>query len=97
MNILAYLIEHKDSNIGNFLRSTDLRNALGVVAQFEVQNGQILPVDFTENLKTSRGVRQNGAIIQFGLTHHEIKGVYDRMQKLLKRVDAGKVKIFEFS
>ena len=63
MNILAYLIEHKDSNIGNFLRSTDLRNALGVVAQFEVQNGQILPVDFTENLKTSRGVRQNGAII----------------------------------
>ena len=143
MNILAYLINHKDSNIGNFLSSTDpanprvfavdnsvafssqesdkgtqwqrirvkrlpkrtmnrlmtiqqedLKNALEIVAQYEVDDGQLLPVDFTENPKPNQGIRKNGSIIQFGLTSYEIKSVYDRMQRLIKRVDAGKVKTF---
>ncbi|MFQ5754296.1 MAG: hypothetical protein ACE5HI_20100, partial [bacterium] len=99
MNILSYLIEHKDSNIGNFLISTDpdnprvfvvdnslafsspksdrgyewkkirvkrlpaktidrlrkiqkadLERTLGVVANYEIKNGQLIPATAAANL-----------------------------------------------
>lgn len=143
MNILSYLVEHKDSNIGNFLVSTDpenprvfavdnslafsslesnrgvewkrmrvkrlpkatverlrkigkqdLHKTLGVVAQFEIENGQLRPVAAAENLNERKGVRRSDQTVQFGLTASEIQRVYDRLQRLLKRVDSGKIATF---
>ncbi|MFQ5677756.1 MAG: hypothetical protein ACE5G1_17840 [bacterium] len=117
MNILSYLIEHKDANVGNFLISTDPQNprvfavdngfafkspesdqgsewrrirvkrlpketvdrlrkitredlekTLGVVAQFEIKDGYMIPVEPSENLNKKKGVRHTDHIIQFGLT-----------------------------
>lgn len=143
MNILSYLIKHKDSNVGNFLISTDPKNprvfavdnslafsslesnrgtawqkvrvkrlpkktierlklitkidlehALSVVAQFEVHNGQLVSVDFTENLNEKKGIRRSDRIIQFGITKREIGNVFKRMQNLIKKVESGKIKTF---
>ncbi|MFQ5707737.1 MAG: hypothetical protein ACE5HO_09830 [bacterium] len=143
MNILSYLIKHNDSNVGNFLISTDpanprvfavdnglafgnlesnrgvewrrirvkrlplktvdrlrtvaeedLTQTLGVVAQFEIKEGRLMPAQPTENLNPNKGVRVSKRFIQFGLTRSEIRGVSDRMRKLLKRVDSGKIKTF---
>ncbi|MFQ5824684.1 MAG: hypothetical protein ACE5JB_11555 [bacterium] len=143
MNIFSYLIKHSDSNIGNFLISTDptnprvfavdnglafgnlestrgyewrdirlkrlpketidrlrgiqledLERTLGVVAQFEMKDGYLVPVEATQNLNKGKGVRQSNGIIQFGLTSKEIKEVYKRLNKILKRIDKGKIKTF---
>ncbi len=143
MNIFSYLIKHMDSNVGNFLISTDKANPrvfavdngvafggeasargtkwqrlrvkrlpketidrlrkitledlekhLGVVAQFAVVNSQIVPKDPTPNLDKEKGVRQKDDLIQFGLTAKEVKGVYNRLDKLLQDVDAGKIQTF---
>ena len=72
----------------------DLSNTLGVVAQFEIQNGHSVPVDPTENLDKKKGVRRSGNIIQFGLKKNEINGVHDRLKRLLRRIDSGKIKTF---
>lgn len=143
MNILSYLIRHVDSNIGNFLISTDpnsprvfavdngmafdsregqrghewrdirikrlprktlervrkieletLYKTLGVVAQYKVHNGQLLFVECTENINPKKGVRVSEDVIQLGLTKREIDDIFNRQQKLLKRIDTGKIKIF---
>ncbi|MCG8604983.1 hypothetical protein MJD09_08305 [bacterium] len=143
MNILSYLIQHKSSNVGNFLISTDPQNprvyavdnglafegprgnrgdewrklrvkrlpakaierlraitrealtrALGVVAQFEVSGDLLTLVGPTENLDPNKGVVHRSGIIQFGLTDFEIDRVERRLQKLLERVDSGKIEIF---
>jgi hypothetical protein len=143
MNILSYLIDHKDSNIGNFLISMDPKNprvfvvdnsmafaslesnrgyewrklrvkhlpvrtiarlrkitkeelekALGVVAQFEINGGQLVPVAASDCLDKNKGVRQKENLVQFGLTSYEINGVRDRLQKLLRDVDSGKITTF---
>lgn len=143
MNILSYLIRHNDSNIGNFVISTDtsnprvfavdngmafdsreserghewrdirvkrlpgktlerLRNiqletlhkTLGVVAQYEVQDGQLKFVESTENINPRKGVRVSENVIQIGLTKKEIDDIFKRQQQLIKRIDTGKFKIF---
>lgn len=72
----------------------DLEKALGVLAQYEIKDGQLIPVNYTKNLNPKKGVRQSSEIIQFGLTSNEIKGVDNRLKKLLKRVDSGKIQTF---
>lgn len=72
----------------------DLENTLGVVAQFEVVDGELLPTTPAQNLNGKKGVRQEDGVIQFGLTAYEIKRVYSRLRKLLQRVDSGKIKTF---
>lgn len=143
MNILAYLIRHVDSNIGNFLISTDpnnprvfvvdngmafdsregergyewrdirvkrlprktmervrnieletLHKKLGVVVQYEVQDGQLHFVECTENVDPQKGVRISEDIIQFGLTKREIDDIAKRQQELIKRIDSGKIITF---
>ena len=143
MNIFSYLIRHSDSNIGNFLISTDpnnprvfsvdngmafgsregqrghkwrvirvkrlpretierirniqledLHKTLGVVAQLEVLNGQMMFTESTENINPSQGVRISENIIQFGLTTKEIDDIFARQQTLIKKIDTGKIKIF---
>ncbi len=76
------------------IQKDDLVKALGVVAQYEIQNGQLIAVESTQSRDDKKGVRVSDESIQFGLTKHEIKGVFDRMKKLLKLVDSGKITTF---
>ena len=142
-NILTYLIRHNDSNVGNFLVSTDpanprvfsvdngvaftsevsdrgyvwrnirvdklprktvdrlrdieledLHEALGVIAQFEMRNGTMAPAEPGTNLDPEDGVRYADDVLQLGLTRAEIEGVHERLQKLLREVDEGKIQLF---
>lgn len=143
LNILTYLIRHSDSNIGNFLISTDslnprvfavdnemafgnitsergyewrnlvlkrfprktverlrkiqsedLQKTLGVVAQYEIREGQLVPVEATETIDHTKGVRQTNGIIQLGLTAKEIDGVDQRLKEFLEKVDSGEIETF---
>ena len=143
MNILSYLIKHKDANIGNFLISSDpanprvfavdnglaftsaesnrgtdwqkirvknlprktveklkeieksdLENSLGIVAQFRIENHLLLPMDAGDNLNEKKGVRRTENIVQFGLTKYEINLVHNRLKKLIKKIDSGKIRTF---
>lgn len=143
LNILTYLIRHSDSNVGNFLVSSDpanprvfavdnemafgnvtsergyewrnlrvkrfprktverlrtigpgeLTRALGVIEQYEIRKGQLIPVEPAGNLDENAGVRQSGQAIQLGLTTKEIKGVYERLQEFLRMADGGKVEVY---
>jgi len=76
------------------LKTEDIKKTLGVVAQFEIREGQLVPAEPGENLDKNKGVRQKGSVIQFGLTEREIKGVLARVENLLKRVDSGKIETF---
>ncbi|MCK6619413.1 MAG: hypothetical protein HUU32_15260 [Calditrichaceae bacterium] len=143
LNIFTYLIRHSDSNVGNFLISSDSANprvfavdnemafgnitsergyewrslvvkrfprksverlrkisvedltrALGVAAQYEIREGQLIPQEPGENLDENAGVRQSGRTIQLGLTAKEIRGVYERLGEFLRMADAGKVEVY---
>lgn len=76
------------------LKREDIEKTLGVVAQFEIKEGQLVPVEPTENLNKSKGVRQRDNIVQFGLTEREIKGVIARWKHLLKLVGSGEIQTF---
>ncbi len=143
VNILSYLIKHKDANVGNFLISKDEKNPrvfavdnslafmslesnrgvewqhirvkrlpantvaklrkitkaqlieeLQTVAEFEIKDGQLIPAEITPCLNPKKGVRITDERVQFGLTRHEIKLVYNRLQRLLARIDKGKIETF---
>jgi hypothetical protein len=71
-----------------------LKQTLGVVAQFQITNEQMEFVEPTENINPLIGVRITKSTIQFGLTEKEIKDIYERQQKLLNRIDSGKIELF---
>lgn len=71
-----------------------LQQQVGVVAQFESKDGRMVLVEPTANLDVKKGVRNKDGVVQFGLTSNEIKQVYRRLQKLLKRVEKGKIQTF---
>jgi hypothetical protein len=71
-----------------------LREALGVLVQFEVQNGMLVAMPPGPNLDEGRGVRRSGTTIQFGLTSREIRGVESRLRSLLEDVDKNKIRVF---
>lgn len=72
----------------------DLEKTLGVIAQFEVRNGELVTVEPGENLGPRRGVRNTKGVIQFGLTRFEINDIETRIRRLLERVDEGKLPTF---
>lgn len=72
----------------------DLERTLGVLAEYEIREGRLVPVEKTENLNRGQGVRRKDNRVQFGLTRTEINGVEDRLESLLKRVDSGRLKTF---
>ena len=75
------------------ISKTTLKNTLGVVAQYEFQKNLLIPVKHTDNLDPEKGVRISEEIVQFGLTQREIDDINDRLIELLKKVDAGKIKL----
>jgi len=72
----------------------DLDRALAVVAQFEIHNQELVPVEKTAPLSAQEGVRQKGNVVQLGLEKREIDGMYSRLQNLLERIDSGVIQTF---
>jgi hypothetical protein len=72
----------------------ELHRRLGVLAQWELQDGRWVAVAAGENLAPARGVRQSKGTAQMGLTKGEIADVRRRMNRLLKDVDGGKIQTF---
>jgi len=143
LNVLTSLIEHGDSNVGNFLISRaeegarvfsidngvafafnesdrgrlwqdlrvdrlpadtverlrgitedELHRRLGVLAQWELQDGRWVAATPGENLAPGRGVRRDGDTVQVGLTRSEVADVGRTLRRLLKDLDSGKIKTF---
>jgi hypothetical protein len=143
LNVLTFLIEHGDSNVGNFLISRaeagprvfsidngvafefnesdrgqlwmkirvdrlpadtvqrlreitpeELHRRLGVLAQWQLQDGRWVAVPPGENLAPARGVRKEGDFVQLGLRRADIEQVERQLARLLKQVDDGKIATF---
>jgi len=143
LNILTDIIDHADSNAGNFLVSRTspgarvfsidhgvafaseesdrgrlwfklrvdrlpadaverlrkitpamLQDRLGVVAQWQLKDGNYVPMPSGENLAPNQGVRREGPILQMGLKKSEITKIARALESLLKQVDSGDVKTF---
>jgi hypothetical protein len=76
------------------LTREDLDRVLGVVAEFVVVDGHLLPSEPGANLNAGRGVRTTPERVQFGLTSNEIRDVYRRIESLLEDVDRGRIRTF---
>ena len=142
MNLLTYLIEHRDSNAGNFLIARQAAGArvfsvdngvafasppsdrgelwrvlrvkqlpadaierlravtpqvlatkLGVLAQWQLQDGHYVPVTPGKNLGEGRGVRLKAGTVQMGLTTTEINKVRGLLKRLLDQADRGRFEL----
>jgi hypothetical protein len=72
----------------------DLDRVLGVMAEWEIHDGTLVPVPPGENMSPGRGVRRSSQRIQIGLTSQEINGVENRIRQLLRRIDEGRIETF---
>lgn len=72
----------------------DLDRALGVVAQFEVRDGELVPVPPSEPLSWKSGVRDRDGVVQLGLSATDVAAVHRRLQFLLKQIDDGRIQTF---
>ncbi len=76
------------------LTREELERRLSVVAQFRLVGDQLVSVTPTEPLDRNRGMRNRDDVVQLGLTKREIGHIWDRIRKVLKKVDEGKVTLF---
>lgn len=76
------------------LTRESLARALGVVAEFEIIDGRLLPAAPTAPIDDG-GTRRSAQRVQFGLTPREIDSVWDRLQNLLRRVEQGRISTFQ--
>jgi hypothetical protein len=66
-----------------------------VVAQLHVdEHGIAHQVHSGPSLDDDEGALRRGDTIQFGLTRHEIDGVWQRIQRLIRDVDEGRLPVF---
>jgi len=76
------------------LRREDL-DFLMVVCQLEADPDGILKVVLPQApIDPNRGTRRDGTNVQFGLTATEVDAVWQRIEKLIERVDAGEIALF---
>ena len=68
--------------------------ALGVLAEFEVRDDQLVAVERGVNLGENAGIRREDGRIQFGLTAREIRDLNRRREELIRMVDRGRIKTF---
>jgi hypothetical protein len=68
-----------------------LTERLGVLAQWQLEDGNYVPAAKGASMSESRGVRRSGDDLQMGLNKSEIRAVYRLLEKLLERVDAGEI------
>jgi hypothetical protein len=71
-----------------------VHDALGVLAQWRIEDEQLVPMAPTENISPRDGVRERNGIVQFGLTRDEIDDVWYRLRTFLREVDAGRYRTF---
>lgn len=64
-----------------------LEETLETLAEFEVQDGRLVPVEPGPPLNRNVGVRREGNRIQFGLTRNEIRQVEQRINALLREAN----------
>jgi len=67
-----------------------LEQRLGVLAEFELREGTLVPVPAGPNIGRHRGVRRNAERVQLGLTEAEIRQVEVRLRELLWKINDGK-------
>lgn len=68
---------------------------LGVVAQFRTDaEGMLRPAKPGPPIDPRRGARFRNGVLQLGLTDYEIQHLWERVQTLLRDVDAGKIALF---
>ncbi len=140
LNVLTFLVEHGDSNVGNFLISKadtgarvfsvdhgvafaynesdrshvwqglrvdqlpadaiarlrnvtedEMQRKLAVLAQWRLEDGRWIAEAPGPNLGAKRGVRVSRGTVQLGLTQSEIDHLWRQRERLLGRVDDGKV------
>jgi hypothetical protein len=65
---------------------------LGVLAEFRVENGVLVPEEPGENLGPRSGLRTKGDRVQLGLSSAEITPIMRRIDRLLFQVDRGHVR-----
>lgn len=75
----------------------DLDRALGVLAEFRIEDGLLVPVAPGENMNHRRGVRTTDDRVQFGLTSAEINNVMRRLERLLLQVARQRITLVEDS
>lgn len=71
-----------------------LHRTLGVLAQFELRDGEYVRVAPGENFRPGRGVREQDGVVQIGLDDNEIRDVWRRIEEFLNDVDRGRVEVF---
>ena len=76
------------------LTEEDLHRHLGVLAQWELMEGELVPVEPGENWRDSRGIRERDDGVQIGLTENEIEDVWERIEDFLYTVDRGRMELF---
>lgn len=72
----------------------DFQRVLGVVAEFEDRDGELVDVAPGDNMAPGRGVRQSDDRVQFGLTAAEIRDIEGRRVRLLRDIDRGRIDVF---
>ena len=70
-----------------------LERRLGVVAQFRRSGDELVSETPTESLDPSKGFRRSVDTVQLGLTRREIGQIWNRIRKILKKVDEGKIEL----
>lgn len=73
----------------------DLERALATVAQFEEQGSQgMVRVEPEPPLDPGDGIRRGDGVLQLGLTDDEIDAVWNRLRRLVERIDEGDISTF---
>jgi len=72
----------------------DLERVLGIVAEFEIRDGELVPVPPGENMSRNRGVRVSDTRVQFGLTTREIRALERRLNQLVRDANGRRYRIF---
>jgi hypothetical protein len=67
---------------------------LGVLAEFQIVDEQLVPVEPGPNASPRRGVRTGDDRVQFGLTQGEINDLERRIRNVLRDVDRGRIRVF---
>jgi hypothetical protein len=76
------------------ITSEELHRRLGVLAQWQLQDGRWLAMAPGANLAPARGVRKEDGIVQLGLRKADIDQVGRQLGRLLKQVDDGQIATF---
>lgn len=76
------------------LTEEQLHDALGVLAQWAVEEEQLVRAAPTDNVNPGRGVRREDGVVQVGLTRNEIDDIWYRLETFLGGVDSGQYQTF---